>query len=160
VKGGLKILLGQTLAFFKPFLLFCCCNPITRLLHASENTEEGSNKTTGNQEKETFLHITKPLVTMNEHPMRTQNSASQARPEQGRKNRYQTPSPGICLQLKGETWLDTDAVIAQLGISRKSLERYRKHRGLVCSHIGNRYFFSETELLRFFKQHEEPKGKR
>jgi hypothetical protein len=51
------------------------------LLHARENTEAGSNKPPGNQEKGTFLQITKPPVTMNEHAERANTGTL-------RKNRY------------------------------------------------------------------------
>jgi hypothetical protein len=90
---------------------------------------------------------------MNENP-------EQGNPGPKRKKHYPVPSPGIRLQLKGEIWLDSQAVTEILGISKRSLLRYRRLKGLACSHIGNRFLYSETALLQFINDHIEPKSGR
>ena len=91
---------------------------------------------------------------MNQEPM-----PQGSQPGSTRKKNYPNTPEGIKLELKGETWLDTYAVMEHFRVSQKSVERYRKHHGLRCSRIGQRRFFSESALLEFFKDHEEPGGR-
>lgn len=91
---------------------------------------------------------------MNQEPM-----PQGGKPGSNRKKNYPNTPAGIRLQLKGEIWLDTYAVMEQFRVSLKSVERYRKRHGLARSRIGQRRYFSETALLQFFKDHEEPGGR-
>jgi hypothetical protein len=59
----------------------------------------------------------------------------------------------------GELLLDNQDLCMMLNVSKRSLQRYRKHKGLVSKRIEQKTYYLESDVEKFINEHLKPKNK-
>ena len=59
----------------------------------------------------------------------------------------------LVLESAEKEWLSPDEVCKELGISRRTLQRYRDEEGLEYSKIGVKIFYSREKIKSFLNDH-------
>jgi hypothetical protein len=60
----------------------------------------------------------------------------------------------------GELLLDNQDLCIMLNVSKRSLQRYRKDKGLVSKRIEQKTYYLESDVEKFISEHLKPKNKR